>query len=159
MLKQHRTDVAPAAVGRRALGIAAAGTLFAPAVLSLRAAPAAAQSRTAFDLISAARAVSLFAAIIKNHDLASEFSAAGNYGFFVPVNAAVERVPALVVERFRRDKEYARQIVLNHITDYDEAITTFGQQGNQSEESQQVKTKAGYTLTLVTGNGPPRLGG
>lgn len=144
---------------RRSMNIAVGASLLAPALLSFRAAPAVAQARTAYDLISSARAVSIFAGIIKTHGLEDEFRAAGDFGFFIPVNGGIERVPALQVERFRRDKEYARQVVLNHITDFGEVIDGFsgGREGNQ--EVQQVKTKAGYTLTLVTGSGIPRIGG
>lgn len=132
--------------------------LAAPALLALRPTAAAAQGQTALDLIKSAPAVSFFAEIIKNHGLESEFSASGSFGFFVPVNGAVERVPALQVERFRRDKEYARQVVLNHITDFTRPITAFGG-SERSSDSQQVRTKAGYTLTLVTGSSLPRLAG
>jgi uncharacterized surface protein with fasciclin (FAS1) repeats len=147
------------ALKRRSVAMAAGASLFAPAILSFRPSPAVAQEKTAYDLISSARAVSIFADIIKTHGLEDDFRAAGNFGFFIPVNGAIERVPALQVERFRRDKEYARQVILNHITDFGQMIDGFsgGREGNQ--ELQQVKTKAGYTLTLVTGSGQPRIGG
>ncbi|MXP66048.1 hypothetical protein E0493_22140 [Roseomonas sp. M0104] len=159
MLKQHSNGMALNVIGRRPLGVAAIGAALAPTALSLRAVPAVAQSRTAYDLINSARAVSMFAEILKNHNLASEFSAQGDFGFFIPVDGAIERVPALVVERFRRDKEYARQIVLNHITDYTGLISMFEGQQGMTGQSQKVKTRAGYTLTLEMGAGLPRLGG
>jgi uncharacterized surface protein with fasciclin (FAS1) repeats len=138
---------------------AAGASLLAPAIIPFRPSPAIAQTSTAYDRISSARAASIFADIIKTHGLEGEFRAQGNFGFFVPVNGAIERTPALQVERFRRDKDYARQVVLNHVTDFGEMIDGFsgGREGNQ--ETQQLKTKAGYTLTLVTGSGTPRIGG
>lgn len=147
------------ATGRRSLVMAAGASLLAPAILPFRSSPARAQTNTAYDLISSARAASIFAEIIKTHGLESDFRAPGNFGFFVPVNGAIERTPALQVERFRRDKEYARQVLLNHITDYGETISAFSGGREGTQDSQQVKTKAGYTLTLVTGSGPPRIGG
>ncbi|HWL83212.1 MAG TPA: fasciclin domain-containing protein [Roseomonas sp.] len=159
MLHRKSSRIEADAISRRSFGVAAAGAALAPAVLSLRSTPAVAQSRSALDLIGSARYVSIFAQVVKNHNLEEEFSAPGEFGFFIPLNAAVERVPALVVERFRRDKEYARQIVLNHITDYSGMISNvFAQQGS-STDFVQVKTKAGFTLTLEMGSGLPRLAG
>jgi uncharacterized surface protein with fasciclin (FAS1) repeats len=159
MTQQSVSRIRSGMLNRRSVAMAAGASLLAPALLSFRPSRAAAQTGTAYDLISSARAASIFADIIKTHGLEDEFRTGGNFGFFVPVNGAIERTPALQVERFRRDKEYARQVVLNHVTDYGEMINGFsgGREGNQ--ESQQVKTKAGYTLTLVTGSGPPRIGG
>jgi uncharacterized surface protein with fasciclin (FAS1) repeats len=159
MSQQVASWIQSSILKRRSVVTAAGASLLAPAILAIRPSPAAAQTSTAYDLISSARAASIFAEVIKTHGLEEDFRAAGSFGFFVPVNAAIERTPALQVERFRRDKEYARQVVLNHITNFGEMINGFtgGREGN--EESRQVKTKAGYTLTLVTGNGPPRIGG
>lgn len=159
-MMQHETSwIQSGMLKRRSLVIAARASLLAPVVLPFWQPSAHAQTSTAYDLIGSAHATSIFAEIIKTHGLEADFRAAGNFGFFVPVNGAIERTPALQVERFRRDKEYARQVLLNHITDFGEMINGFsgGREGNQ--DTQQVKTKAGYTLTLVTGSGAPRIGG
>lgn len=159
MSQQSPLSIGHGLMKRRSVTIGTGALLLSPAVLPFFPRPARSQSRTAYDLIESARAVSIFAQIIKSHGFESEFSAQGNLGFFIPVDGAIERTPALMVERFRNDKEYARKVVLNHITDYGEMINGFsgGREGNQ--EVQQVKTKAGYSLTLVTGSGAPRIGG
>jgi uncharacterized surface protein with fasciclin (FAS1) repeats len=145
--------------GRRGLGLAVGGIVLAmPALLAIRSSPAAAQARSALDLIKSAPAVSNFAEILKNHGLEQEFSAAGSFGFFIPVNGSIERASALQIERFRTDKEFARNVVLNHITDYDDVISGFG--GTGTSASQRIRTKAGNTLTLVSGgSSPPTLAG
>lgn len=161
MAQQLPSDRAVAAIRRRAFGIAAGGALLAPAILAVRAAPAAAQGapQTAYDLIAAARTTTIFADVIKTHGLEEEFRASGRFGFFVPLDSAVERLPALQIERLRRDKELARKTALNHITDFAEPVSTFAAFREGSWDTRRVKTKAGYTLTLVTGGGPPRIGG
>jgi uncharacterized surface protein with fasciclin (FAS1) repeats len=153
---------APAAIiRRRTFGIAAGGALLAPAILSVRATPATAQGQasTAYDMISSARTTMIFAEVIKNHGLENEFRAPGRFGFFVPLDSAVERLPALQVERYRRDKELARKTVLNHITDFADPIGNLMAFGEGSWDTRRIRTKAGYTLTLVTGGGQPRIGG
>jgi uncharacterized surface protein with fasciclin (FAS1) repeats len=145
-------------IGRRRLSIAAGSAMLAAPAL-LRPSPAVAQAPSALDLIKSASAVSIFAEVLKNHGLESEFSAPGSFGFFVPVNGAIEQVPALQLERFRSDKEYARKVVLNHITDFNRPITNLGGGSNSSSMSQPVRTRAGYSLTLVTGASLPRLAG
>jgi uncharacterized surface protein with fasciclin (FAS1) repeats len=156
------TSLASAAAGRirrRGLGLAASGiVLAAPTLLAFRSSPAAAQTRSALDLIKSAPAVSNFAEILKNHGLEQEFNAAGSFGFFIPVNGAIQRASALQIERFRADKEYARNVVLNHITEFDAVISGFG--GTGTSASQRIRTKAGNTLTLVTGgSSPPTFAG
>jgi uncharacterized surface protein with fasciclin (FAS1) repeats len=159
MVQLSSASSATSVIGRRSLGRIAGGVvLAAPSLLMLRSSPAAAQARSALDLIKTAPAVSIFADILKTHDLEQEFSSPGSFGFFVPINAAIERVPALLVERFRGDKEYARKVVLNHITDFGTMVNGFGG-SERTTETQSVRTKAGYTLTLVTGSGSPRIGG
>jgi uncharacterized surface protein with fasciclin (FAS1) repeats len=152
---------APAAIRRRTFGIAAGGALLAPAILSMRATPATAQGQapTAYDLISSSRTSTIFAEVIKNHGLENEFRAPGRFGFFVPLDTAVERLPAMQVERYRRDRELARKTVLNHITDFADPISTFSAFAEGSWDTRRLRTKAGHTLTLVTGGGPPRIGG
>jgi uncharacterized surface protein with fasciclin (FAS1) repeats len=163
MSQEISSDRAAAAIRRRALGIVAGGALLAPAILSVRAAPAAAQAQgavpTAYDLISSSRTTTIFADVIKTHGLEAEFRAPGRFGFFVPLDSAVERLPALQVERFRRDKELARKTVLNHITDYSDPINALVAFQEGSWDTRRLKTRAGYTLTLVTGGGQPRIGG
>jgi uncharacterized surface protein with fasciclin (FAS1) repeats len=156
------TSLANSATGvseRRGLGSAmGSNALTAPALLALRSSPAVVQARTALDLIRSAPAVSYFAEILESHGLGQDFSAAGSFGFFIPVNGAIERVPALQLERFLADKAYARQVLLNHITDFGGMINGFG--GSEGTmESQRIRTKAGYTLTLVKSSGSPRLAG
>ncbi len=159
MVHSSSATSATGVIGRRSLGLVAGGVaLAAPALLALRPSQAVAQGQTALDLIKSAPAVSFFAEILKNHGLEREFAEAGSFGFFIPVNGAIERVPALQVERFRKDKEYAQRVVLNHITDYGGLINGFGGSNAQSDV-QSVRTKAGFTLTLVTGSGIPRLAG
>ncbi|MBC9205228.1 fasciclin domain-containing protein [Roseomonas aerophila] len=159
MVPTSPSNSAAPTVRRRSFVLAAGGfAVAAPALLALRPSRAVAQARSALDLIKSAPAVSIFAEIIKNHGLEEEFSASGSFGFFIPVNGAIERVPALQVERFRGDKEYARKVVLNHITDFSAMINGFGGSEGTSE-SQRIRTKAGYSLTLVTGSGQPRLAG
>jgi uncharacterized surface protein with fasciclin (FAS1) repeats len=145
--------------GRRGLGLAVGGIVLAtPALLALRSSPAAAQARSALDLIKSAPAVSSFVEILKNHGFEKEFSAAGSFGFFIPVNGAIQRVSALQIERFRADKEFARNVVLNHITNFGNIINGFG--GTGTSASQPIRTKAGNTLTLVSGgSSPPTLAG
>lgn len=145
-------------IGRRCFSLATcSGLLAAPAYLALCPSAATAQARSALDLIRMAPSVSHFEEIVKNHGLEEEFSAAGDLGFFIPLNGAIEQLPSLQVERFRRDKEYARKVVLNHITDFGDVITGFSGAGGSS--SQPVRTKAGNALTLVYGSGPPKLAG
>lgn len=111
--------------------------------------PAAAQQRrTALDLIDATRGVSTFAEIIRNHRLEETFRT-GRHGYFVPSNEAIERLPALRLERLRSDPETAKQTVLNHVTDFTRVITAFG---NEWSESVTVRTLAGrrYTLTVAS---------
>jgi uncharacterized surface protein with fasciclin (FAS1) repeats len=143
---------------RRSVAIAAGASLLAPAILPFYPSPATAQTGTAYDLIEAAPPVSIFAELIKTHGLEGEFRSQGSFGFFVPVNEAIERSPALLVERFRNDKEYARQILLNHVTDFGQMINGFGGR-QENQQSQPVRTRAGQTLRLVTGGGIPRIGG
>jgi uncharacterized surface protein with fasciclin (FAS1) repeats len=159
MSKQPKSHAGHGVMNRRSLILGTGGSITAAAMLPFIASPASAQPRTAYDLIGSARAASIFAEVIKSHGLEDQFRAQGNFGFFIPVNAAIERAPALQVERFRRDKDYAQQVILNHITDYGQMIDVFsgGSEGNQM--SQRVKTRAGYTLTLVTETGAPRIGG
>jgi uncharacterized surface protein with fasciclin (FAS1) repeats len=159
MSQQLPHSIEPSLMKRRSVALGTGALLLSPAILPLYPRSASAQSRTAYDLIESARAVSIFAQIIKTHGFEDDFRAQGNFGFFIPVDAAIERTPVLLVERFRNDKEYARKVIMNHITDYGEMVNGFsgGREGNQ--EVQQVKTKAGYTLTLVTGSGAPRIGG
>jgi uncharacterized surface protein with fasciclin (FAS1) repeats len=64
----------------------------------------------------------------------------------------------LLVERFRNDKEYARQILLNHVTDFGQMINGFGGR-QENQQSQPVRTRANQTWRLVTGGGIPRIGG
>lgn len=158
MLKQFLPTAETQLIGRRSLGIAAGSAMLAAPAL-LRPSPAAAQAPSALDLIKFAPAVSLFAEVLKNHGLEGEFSAPGSFGFFVPVNGAIEQVPALQLEHFRSDKEYARKVVLNHITDFNRPITNLGGGSSGNSMSQTVRTRAGYNLTLVTGASLPRLAG
>jgi uncharacterized surface protein with fasciclin (FAS1) repeats len=158
MVEPSHVNCASGVIGRRCLSLAAYSALLAaPAYMAFRPSAATAQARSALDLMRLAPSVSYFAEIVKNHGLEEEFSAAGDFGFFIPLNGAIEQVPALQVERFRRDREYARQIVLNHITDFGDVINGFSGVGGSL--SQRVRTKAGHTLTLVYGSGPPRIAG
>lgn len=117
--------------------------------------PAAAQKRrTALDLIDATRGVSIFSEIVKKHGLQEPFRT-GRRGYFVPSNEAIERLPALRLERFRNDPETARQTVLNHVTDFTQVISGFG---NEWSESITVRTLAGRRYTLaVASMKQPRL--
>jgi uncharacterized surface protein with fasciclin (FAS1) repeats len=126
-------------------------TLAAPSLVRRAAAQ---EGRSAIDLIDATAGVSLFAQIIRNHRLEEPFTS-GRHGYFVPTNEAIERLPALRLERLRGDPEAARQAVLNHVTDYTRVISAFG---NEWNESVGVQTLAGrrYTLT-VAANKQPRL--
>ena len=117
-------------ISRRMLGLAGGVALFTPAILFLPLREARAQARSAYDLISSAPAVSGFAQIIKTHGMEDAFQAPGEFGFFVPVNTALERTSPMQLERFRTDKEFARQILLNHITDYDGLVSAFIGQGD-----------------------------
>lgn len=148
------------AVSRRSLGMAAMGAVLAPAVLSFRALPAAAQQSTAYDLIRSSKYTSMFADTIRTHNLEGEFTAPGPFGFFIPLDSAVERLPALIIERFRRDKEYARQSLLNHITNYTEPVCNLScSTGNMPSEVHAIRTRAGNNFSLEEGTGLPRLGG
>src|SRR5688572_14450553 len=101
-------------LSRRGLGFVGVTTLATPFIIR----PAKGQEgRTALDLINRTPAVSYFAQFIKNQGLEEQFST-GQHGYFIPVDAAVERIPALQVERYRTDKELGRQTVLNHVTDF-----------------------------------------
>lgn len=154
------SDLAPASTlrfSRRVLGLGGSMALLAPAILSGPSRPARAQARNAYDLIGSSPAVSGFAQIIKTHGMEEAFQAPGAFGFFVPLNAALERTSALQLERFRADKAYARQIILNHITDYEGLVSAFIGQGTGS--TTQVRTKAGKSLMLTTGVGTPRIDG
>jgi len=117
--------------------------------------PAAAQQRrTALELIDATRGVSTFAEIIRNHRLEESFRT-GRHGYFVPSNEAIERLPALRLERLRSDPETAKQTVLNHVTDFTRVITAFG---NEWSESVAVRTLARRRYTLaVASMKQPRL--
>jgi len=142
------------AISRR-LALAALG---APVLLSPFPAVAQAKPETADALIRSAVRVSLFADAIKEHGLESAFRAQGRFGFFIPLNSAMEKLAGGTIERLRRDKEYARQVILNHITDFAGAITFMGKLEN-SRDLRNVKTMAGNTLQITTGGGPPRIGG
>ena len=141
-------------LSRRQIGVAGLMTLAAPFVLR----PAAGQEgRTALDLINRTPGVSHFAEFIKNLGLEEQFST-GRYGYFIPVNEAVERLPALQVERYRSDKELGRQTVLNHVTDFTQPIS--GWAGDAWRASTTVKTLAGRSLTITaSGMSLPRIGG
>jgi uncharacterized surface protein with fasciclin (FAS1) repeats len=141
-------------LSRRLLGLTGLTTLATPFILR----PAAAQgSRTALELINGTPAVSHFAEFIKNLGLEEQFST-GQHGYFIPVDAAVERIPALQVDRYRSDKELGRQTVLNHVTDFTNPIT--GWSGFAWSDSARVKTLAGRTLTIASsGMSIPRIGG
>lgn len=130
---------------RRIAGTAILATLVAPWLV--RRAAAQPGERSALDLIDATRGVSLFAQIIRNHKLEESFKT-GRHGYFVPTNEAIERLPALRLEGLRNDAEAARQLVLNHVTDFTGVISTFG---NEWNESVNVQTLAGrrYTLTVA----------
>ena len=118
---------------------------------------AAQEGRTALELINRTPAVSYFAEFIKNQGLQEQFST-GQYGYFIPVDAAVERIPALQVDRYRSDKELGRQTVLNHVTDFTRPIA--GWAGDGTSESIRVKTLAGRTVTInVSGMKLPTIGG
>lgn len=147
------------ATGRRAFGLAAFGALAAPAIVTLGAKPAAAQDTTAFSLIEGAASVSLFAGAMKTHGLDAEFKAPGNFGFFIPANHGVERVSAAVVARFQRDKDFARQLLLNHITDFRGMINAFPGANTSGGSGDTVRTQAGNSYTLWTGAALPRIGG
>lgn len=140
------------AMPRRALGRTAAGLLAAPVLL---ARPAVAQQRTAFDLILAAGAVAAFAEILRIHDIGQEFFAPGEFGFFVPSNDAIARLRPAQTNPLRENKEFARHVVLSHITDYQGVIDAFGGSGTRRE----VRTLAGGTVNIDTSVTPPRLGG
>jgi hypothetical protein len=141
-------------LNRRQTGLAGLTALAVPFVLR----PAAGQEgRTALDLINRTPAVSHFAEFIKNLGLEEQFST-GQHGFFIPVNEAVERMPALQVERYRSDKELGRLTVLNHITDFTQPIS--GWSGDAWRASAPVKTLAGRTLTInASGMSIPRIAG
>lgn len=158
MINPSHASLASGVMSRRCLNLAAYGTLLAtPAYLAVRPSSATAQARSAFDLMRSAPSASHFAQIIMNHRFEEDFGKDGDFGFFIPLNGAIEQLPALQVERFRRDRDYARQVVLNHITDFGEVINGFSGVGGAL--TQPVRTKAGYTLTLVYGSGPPRIAG
>jgi uncharacterized surface protein with fasciclin (FAS1) repeats len=141
-------------LSRRLLGLTGLTTLATPFILR----PTAAQGdRTALDLINRTPAVSYFAQFIKNQGLEERFST-GQHGYFIPVDAAVERMPALQVDRYRSDKELGRQTVLNHVTDFTQPIA--GWAGTSTSESFRVKTLAGRTVTInVSGMKLPTIGG
>lgn len=150
-------------INRRRFGRAVAGGMLAlPAILaptsSAVAQQARGQARTAYDLIVSAKLVSIFSEAIRKNGAEAEFRAAGRFGFFVPLDSAVEKLPAAQLERFRSDKEFARQLLFNHITDFSGAITIFGKPQESSWETRNVRTKAGRTVPLVTGGGPARIG-
>jgi uncharacterized surface protein with fasciclin (FAS1) repeats len=141
-------------VSRRQLAVASVTALAVPSVIRSAAGQ---DGRTALDLITRTPAVSYFAEFIKNQGLEEQFST-GQHGYFIPVNAAVERLPGLQVDRYRSDKELGRQTVLNHVTDFTNPIA--GWAGDAWRESFTVKTLAGRTLTLNTsGMSLPRVGG
>ena len=105
-------------LSRRLLGLTGLTALATPFILRHAAAQ---EGRTALELINRTPAVSYFAEFIKNQGLQEQFST-GQYGYFIPVDAAVERIPALQVDRYRSDKELGRQTVLNHVTDFTRPI-------------------------------------
>ena len=115
---------------------------------------AAQEGRSALNLIDATPGVSIFAEIIRNHKLEEHFTT-GRHGYFVPTNQAIEKLPALRLERLRSDPEIARQTVLNHVTDFTRVISAFG---NEWSESVGVQTLAGRRYTLAVGSmKQPRL--
>jgi uncharacterized surface protein with fasciclin (FAS1) repeats len=139
---------------RRQLGLASVTALATPSIIRSAAAQ---DGRTALELINRTPAVSLFAEIIKNHGLEEQFST-GSHGYFIPANAAVERMPALQVARYRNDKELGRQTALNHVTDFTQPIA--GWAGTAWSDSFRVKTLAGQTLTISSsGMSIPRVSG
>jgi uncharacterized surface protein with fasciclin (FAS1) repeats len=141
-------------VSRRQLAFASMTALAAPSVIRSAAGQ---EGRTALDLINRTPAISHFADFIKNLGLEEQF-ATGQHGYFIPVDAAVERIPALQADRYRSDKELGRQTVLNHVTDFTNPIT--GWAGFAWSDSARVKALAGRTLTLASsGMSIPRIGG
>jgi uncharacterized surface protein with fasciclin (FAS1) repeats len=141
-------------LSRRLLGLTSLTALGTPFILRHAAAQ---EGRTALELINRTPAVSYFAEFIKNQGLQEQFST-GQYGYFIPVDAAVERIPALQVDRYRSDKELGRQTVLNHVTDFTRPIA--GWAGDGTSESIRVKTLAGRTVTInVSGMKLPTIGG
>lgn len=137
---------------RRQAAAAIITTLLAP---SLVREASAQEGRTALDLIDATRGVSLFAQIVRNHKLEEAFRT-GRHGYFIPTNEAIERFPALRLERLRDDPEAARRTVLNHVTDFTGVITNFGYEWS---ETVNVQTLAGkrYPLTVAAMK-QPRIG-
>ena len=141
-------------LSRRVLGLTGLTTLAIPFIFRRAAAQ---EGRTALELINRTPAVSYFAEFIKNQGLEEQFST-GQHGYFIPVDAAVERIPALQVDRYRSDKELGRQTVLNHVTDFTRPIA--GWAGDNTSESFRVKTLAGRTVTIsVSGMKLPTIGG
>ena len=78
-------------LSRRVLGLTGLTALATPFILRHAAAQ---EGRTALDLINRTPAVSYFAEFIKNQGLQEQFST-GQYGYFIPVDAAVERIREL----------------------------------------------------------------
>jgi hypothetical protein len=93
MVEPSHVNCASGVIGRRCLSLAAYSALLAaPAYMAFRPSAATAQARSALDLMRLAPSVSYFAEIVKNHGLEEEFSAAGDFGFFIPLNGAIEQV-------------------------------------------------------------------
>jgi uncharacterized surface protein with fasciclin (FAS1) repeats len=134
---------------RRAIGL---GLLAAPFVI-----PAArAEARNAMQMMEGVATISIFFEAVKSHGLESEFTAAGSFGFWVPVNHGIEALPSGLFRRLERDREYARETILNHISTSARPIA-WG--GNMLSETVSLRSKAGNRLSVSLGTGMPRING
>jgi uncharacterized surface protein with fasciclin (FAS1) repeats len=143
---------------RRSLGFAGlSGFALAATLPAGRAAQA--QPGSLLDLINTARDLSHFAGLIRAAGLEEEFRRPGNFGVFIPHNAAVEKLSGFRLRELENNREVMRQTILYHVTTFTKQILA----GGSSESSGMVDTirsVAGGTLHLTYGMGAlPRING
>jgi hypothetical protein len=126
-------------------------TLAAPAALAQR------REQTAWEAMQGVAEISVVVDFVRLHGLEAEFGAPGRFGFWVPVNHGLESLPAIVFRRLERDRDYAREVILNHIST---TAPVIGWGGNFPEpEMVALESRAGNRLFIRLGNFLPRING
>lgn len=144
----------PTALARRRLFAIAAPMLAAP----LLPGPARAQGAgTAHDVILRTPLASRFAELIALAGLQGEFTVAGPISVFVPVNAAIDALPADMINRLRGDRSALQQLVRNHVTDFYSRLDMGG--NLESGMTDEFRSKAGRSMSLRNAGGAPTING
>jgi len=129
--------------------------LSAPALLAGLASPSRAQpaaGRTVFDVVSQARGLQKFTALIRQAGLEAHLKSAGPFGVFAPTDGAFDHLGSITLRELEGNAEFRRRVVQNHITSYVNVLIPGGNMDSTFGMTATTRSEAGTELRISDGN-------